>query len=362
MSSPVQTIPYLHREITESIREEIASGKIPVGSRLPSMNALAKERKTSAFTIWRAVRPLVNEGLLESRGRLGMVVVEPKPKLSRVGIYYGADVWNMQETTFYRVLHQELEKQLRSFSVSINFLVDRRMEGQPFEPDKELIRAVEERSIQGLIIPLANLQEMEWLKKLPVLKAVFGTAEVPWRVLKDSKKEMLAMLTSLKEQGVRKVGILGSIPMEASVKHPWTMFYQAFIETVADLGMETRNAWCVLPQELLKPQELEEFGYDAFLRLWANAERPEGIISVSDVAGKGSLTAIIQEQIAVPNDLKVVQYKNKGVGFFTPLPVTWMVTDETQVAAALIDLIRRQVNEESVEEALITGQIVSAHS
>jgi len=356
MNASSKSSSYLHQQITESLREDITSGQIPVGSRLPTMKALAKDWGTSYFTIWRALAPLVREGLLESRGKLGMNVVGPKPTLTCVGIYYGLDVWRISETAFYRSIHQELCRQIEGAGITVKQLVEARPTGQQNVPQAEVAKAVEDRSIQGLIVPITNEAEMSWISQLPVPKAYLGNAPVPWGVTLDRDRGLQTALLQLHQEGVRDVGLITGFSSHHKVPHPLALFFQNFVDLLEELGMRTRNHWCAAPERYLKPHENEQFGYESFQKIWNTnpRQRPDGLICVSDVVGRGLFSALLEKQISVPERLKVVQYKNKHTGFFTPLKARWIEWDEAAVASALFRQLQGQIQGEEPQKILIS--------
>lgn len=57
-------MPHLYQEIAESIRQQIASGDLPHGTRLPSVRDTAKQWRCTPGTVNRAYRQLADEGLI----------------------------------------------------------------------------------------------------------------------------------------------------------------------------------------------------------------------------------------------------------------------------------------------------------
>jgi DNA-binding transcriptional regulator YhcF (GntR family) len=54
-----------------AIRQLVATGALPVGSRLPTVRQLAADLRLAPGTVGRAFRELETEGIIESRGRHG---------------------------------------------------------------------------------------------------------------------------------------------------------------------------------------------------------------------------------------------------------------------------------------------------
>jgi len=70
--------PYLYLALEQSFREEIESGQLAAGERMPSIRELCTARSISKSTVLTAYSRLEAEGLIEARARSGYFVVEPK--------------------------------------------------------------------------------------------------------------------------------------------------------------------------------------------------------------------------------------------------------------------------------------------
>lgn len=78
-SPRVATRP-LYRSIDLSLREEISSGRAPVGSLLPAETELCNRFKVSRYTVREAMRRLADSGLVERRQGAGTVVIARQPR------------------------------------------------------------------------------------------------------------------------------------------------------------------------------------------------------------------------------------------------------------------------------------------
>jgi DNA-binding transcriptional regulator YhcF (GntR family) len=63
-----------YRQIRTQIAVQVSSGKLPPGTRLPTVRALAAELGIAANTVARAYRELEHAGVVTTRGRAGTVV------------------------------------------------------------------------------------------------------------------------------------------------------------------------------------------------------------------------------------------------------------------------------------------------
>jgi DNA-binding GntR family transcriptional regulator len=64
-----------HKQIADSIRQDIQSGRYKLGDKLPTEEGLARIFDTSRPTLRQALSALANEGLISRRPRTGSVVV-----------------------------------------------------------------------------------------------------------------------------------------------------------------------------------------------------------------------------------------------------------------------------------------------
>lgn len=67
-------------QLRGAIRRLVATGELPVGSRLPTVRQLASDLGLAPGTVGRAFRELESEGIIQSRGRHGTHVrAAPSP-------------------------------------------------------------------------------------------------------------------------------------------------------------------------------------------------------------------------------------------------------------------------------------------
>ncbi|WP_433347155.1 GntR family transcriptional regulator [Micromonospora sp. CA-111912] len=90
-ASPVA--PY--EQVRGQLAEQIGDGRLPVGTRLPTVRRLAGELGLAANTVARAYRELEVAGLLETRGRHGTFVAPGRDdavdRLQRAAAGYAAE-------------------------------------------------------------------------------------------------------------------------------------------------------------------------------------------------------------------------------------------------------------------------------
>ncbi|MEV8396290.1 winged helix-turn-helix domain-containing protein [Streptomyces sp. NPDC057596] len=73
-----EPIGYVYMRVADAIEEEIRSGRLPVGARLPNERALATEYGVAAMTARRAIRELRERGLVTTLPSKGTYVLGHK--------------------------------------------------------------------------------------------------------------------------------------------------------------------------------------------------------------------------------------------------------------------------------------------
>ena len=79
----VQSDPHASKPLFDQLRgqiiEGIRSGRLPPGTRLPTVRELAGQLSMAVNTVARAYRELESAGILETRGRFGTFVARTDP-------------------------------------------------------------------------------------------------------------------------------------------------------------------------------------------------------------------------------------------------------------------------------------------
>ncbi|CAL9291108.1 GntR family transcriptional regulator [Streptomyces sp. SudanB25_2051] len=98
MTGPVAS---RHHEIADDLRNQITTGHIKPGERLPSEAALASGYRVSTVTLRRALAVLQGEGLVEKIHGKGNFVRRPLRKIMYVGGWGTLDPWTAAEAALH---------------------------------------------------------------------------------------------------------------------------------------------------------------------------------------------------------------------------------------------------------------------
>ena len=79
---PTGRLP-IYRQLSEQIREAIATGRLTADEKLPSVRELSRTLVVNPNTIARVYTELEREGVIHSRPGLGVFVARPKAELTK---------------------------------------------------------------------------------------------------------------------------------------------------------------------------------------------------------------------------------------------------------------------------------------
>ncbi|MCE9613877.1 MAG: substrate-binding domain-containing protein [Lentisphaerae bacterium] len=355
----VQRAVSLRRQIADHVRGLILSGQLPEHARLPSTQVLAAQWHANPGTVQQAMAQLMKEGLLWRAPRKGTYVRKPAPVCTRVAIYYPDDALTRPSFGFQPALHHRLTECLRREGGEVDIWVDGRPPREQQTPWEPLAQAAAARTVQGVILPYTDAAHLPWLRKLPIPLAAFTEASLPESVTLDPCAFYRLALEALQRQGCRTAGLIG-------VSHPAAVApdgrpaaardVEDFLIESARLDLRWRDAWVRHPRLTAATgrttadivADHHRHGYDAFRAIWAQRERPDGLIVANDVMATGTITAMLELGVQAGRDLRLVLHSNTDVAIFCPMPVTLVAYPTAAIAEALVGQLRRQWQGEPV--------------
>lgn len=333
-----------YRQITDHFRTLINNGELKPGTRLPTAQALAKIWETNHTTIQSALVPLVNEGLIERKRRLGTFVRDRHSAIASVAIYCGANLWS-SDHIFYQLLYKNLEEIYRKQKTRSVLFVDNRPQEKKFVALPDLQRALDRREVQGIIALMLSSPEVEWLGEVGVPVSMFG-----YHGLHPDRVEMFDLVHGrFAADGCRSVGLI--FPLLEAVWHT------AFKRMADRHGLETNPKWM---QSLRKfGPTAESVGYHLFKNIWSQQRRPDGIFVYPDGVCRGVILAALEMGLRIPQDLRLILHRNTGIDYLCPWKIPFLVTDIKEAAHLLMRQLDLQFQHKEAEPiSLVTSRLV----
>ena len=125
-------------------------------------------------------------------------------------------------------------------------------------------------------------------------------------------------------------------------------------ETAASLGLETRSDWLITPAPSKATFEIERFGYEAIKTLWKKKERPDGLFIYPHTAARGSLTALLELGVKIPEERKLVAHGNIETPILSPYPVDWITSSSREIVKAMVKQIQSVLEGNPAKPAQLT--------
>ena len=364
MKSSIQPVSTLqrsdHRRIADELRDQIVKQRLVGGSKLPTTRELATTWNASLGTIYNALQSLTKEGWIERVHGSGTFVTQFENRFACAGIYHDRDVFTNEDASFTRTLHTCLLKQLSALGKETLVFVDSRPENRQGRMLPALAEAIRHRRIQCLIAPTLNDIDFPALIRLNVPTA-FPNNRLNFHNVGFDLEDMLRKgVRSLAKQGCRTVGLLTSMPVaDPSVKVIGDNFYPCFRQAAQAEGVTIHEHWIRKPPKWIPSFDLKRYGYEEFKKLWALPKKPDGLIIYPDTVVRGAILAILKLGLQVPEQMKFVFHGNAHGRLLCPFPTTWVISDEAQMAAQLIQMIQKQFNGETVSSVSLPHSLES---
>jgi DNA-binding LacI/PurR family transcriptional regulator len=331
-----------YRQIAEALRNEILSGKLAPGTRLPSTDQLAATWKSSVFTTHKALVALVKEGWVERLHGAGTYVADPRNRFFCAGIYHGADICSNKHFPFIRSVHESLLEQFGRMGKEVQVFIDSRPAKNQEKVLPALADSVLKRRIQCLVAPSINVNSLPALAKLALPSAFTAYEGVSNRINFNPESFVRESVRHLAAQGCRSVGLITpDLPLKNKDAVYENLFFHSFYQALRKEKMVTRDEWVRAPSQWVAHHE--RHGYQEFQELWKLREKPDGLIVFPDTVAIGVIAAILEIGVrVVPSRVKFVFHRNAHSKCLCPFPVTWAISDEDRLAAGLIELIQMQ--------------------
>lgn len=300
----------LFRQLLAHYEDAISGGELVPGDRLPATTEIAQRFQVAPSTVQEALGLLQQRGLVDRVPGRGTVVSARACALTW-GVVFGLPVMGSADHRVYAVIFEHL----------VNLLRERRCDLRCYlpSPDGSLANAWQdiERDAQAgrlrVLLPLAPSRaidvQLARSRPLPIIDGHPWTCD--W--------------TAMARLGAAHLAAGGR--RRAVVVSPLSDCDRAMLDGCAAGGIEP---------VLVGQANSEAGGFacaDAVLR---RGERPEAWLVGNDNACRGVLTALLWHGVSIPRDTALITHANRGIALVSPLPLTRLEFEPTEMAAAVL--------------------------
>ena len=324
-----------YRQIHDSLKDAIASGRYTSGQRLPSESELVKVFSASRVTVNRALRELQLKGLIERRVGSGSYVSASVaqgytfglliPELGLTEIFepicrgmaetqlaeHHVLLWGKSpsDTHSMESVAKDLCEQWIAKKVSGVFFAPLELSGQKDEVNRRIAELLDQAGIPLVLID-RDLVPFPQRSRHDLVGI-------------DNRRAAYVLTTHLIEAGCRRLAFIGKHRCAPSC----VARAVGFREAVMDAGLELRSE-CV--RQSARPEEKEE------IRDLINTSRPDGIVCANDYTAAQLMRTLEELSIEVPDEIALAGFDDVKYASLLPVALTTVHQPCGEIGAAAV--------------------------
>ncbi|MCC6579491.1 MAG: GntR family transcriptional regulator [Phycisphaeraceae bacterium] len=344
----IETADPVHLQIERFLRQQIQTGEVAPGARLPTTGELARRWRVDRSAIQRAIKPLVAQGLIE-RSRKRGTFVKPSARKALVAVLFGPNLSD-ESAHFYRALLAAIRSQSTEHQWDCRLYDGLNYANKPEHPHQEQtlrnLRAdVPHHDFKGFIHVALRWELTQALEKehapAPVTRWNPDRAETD--LLFDSHQFSRRSVAYLMEMGRRRLAYVQPVIQPDLIGYKPGM--DGFLDATREMNLPQSQVIEVPYTKAGEHFEADiQTGMAKAIQQWrASAEGlPDALIVGDDVAMRGVAMALLEAGITA-KDLPVVTMANEGVRLHYGMPVTKYEYSTRDAAVVMLDLLWKRI-------------------
>ena len=325
-----------YRQIYESLKSAIASGRYQDGQRLPSESELVKVFSASRVTVNRALRELQLKGLIDRRVGSGSYVSTSTaqgytfglliPELGLTEIFEPICrgmaemqmaenhvlLWGKSPADAHALLEsgaKDLCEQWIAKKVSGVFFAPLELSGQKDEINRRIVELFDQSGIPVVLID-RDLVPFPQRSRHDLVGI-------------DNRRAAYVLTTHLIEAGCRRLAFVGKHRAAPSC----VARAAGFREAVMDAGLEYRPEFVC---QSARPEERQE------IRTLIDAARPDGIVCANDYTAAQLMRTLAELSIGVPDEVALAGFDDVKYASLLPVALTTIHQPCAEIGAAAV--------------------------
>lgn len=337
------TAKFLHRSVSQTLRERLLHGRLVGGAKLPALRELASELEVSTMTVQRALRTLEKEGHVYRIAGVGAFVRSHRTGLRRIAMV-SSDLTSPYQLTVVHGVQRAARE--RGWTVQ---LLDAHWD---IELEAANLRRLPELGVRGVLLlpPFSDPRTGDVLSVLdndhfPMVLVDMTTPGL--RVdLATSDNEAGAYTATryLLDRGHRRVLFLAHQLIVSSVMARINGYERALSAAGISPSPEWKT-WVDIGVHTAGYREGRPWlgGCRAIQPLLSRLEKPVAVLAVDSYTGWGVYEACRELNLRIPEDVSVVGFDDVDVtrALFPQMTVISQRTDE--IARAALELLDARI-------------------
>jgi DNA-binding LacI/PurR family transcriptional regulator len=319
--------------ILDSLRQQIVSGKLGPGGRMPTRDELGRHFGVTRVTLQRAMDQLTRDGFIYSRGKLGTFVSENPPHLSSYALVFYSTPEDPGWPRFWTALANEAMALARvgPIKFSTYYGVTGSTDNEDYQ---RLLHDIHAHRLAGLIFSALP----DSLAHTPIVAgSTTPRVAIMWpkpgchvpAVYPDLSSFVDRALDALAARGRRRVAVVSNSPW-------WDQMEEAFLQGVKTRGMEFRPYWAQMVDVPNALRAVHLLMHDE------QKTRPDGLIIADDNLVEHAVAGLLAAGVRVPADVEVVAHCNFPWPVPNVVPVLRLGFDARKVMAASLESLAAQ--------------------
>ncbi len=338
----------LYQQIAEDIKEKIASGAMPPGSRIQPFRELAGVYGVSVMTINKALSGLISEGVLSSRVGKGTFVAEKKSGIPEGRKHLiGFVLRDLTSPFFLEVVRgAEQEAAVRGYRILFSHSANDR------QKEDDQIRFFMGLGVDGLIIASMSrtyvatsvVRELHEAR-FPYCMVSYTHDEDIYMITMDSEKAGYLAADHLIRTGRTRIGYIN----DSKSSIAGGLRKKGYIRALSEHGLEVPTQF-----EYYFPYEGEwndyKSGYEVGVRIAGLEDRPDAMFVFDDMAAIGLQDALLDRGLRVPGDIAVVGVGDIEQSRRARVPLTTVHQARAETGRLAVDRILRRLEGDAAVE------------
>lgn len=351
MSIDLEKPAPLYHQVAESIRSDIASGKLKLGDQIASHQELGEQFNVSLITVKRALHELRIEGVLYSRPGMGTYVAQPTAKKTAVrSKTIGLVLKDLKSPFFSMIVHGIEEHASRK---GYNLIISN--SSKQVAREENLLRHLYNTGVDGLLVvsmthkyTASGMLRKIHDEQFPYVMVSYVKDPDIYYVGTNHEQGGYLAAKHLIECGYRRIGYLngelGNLVGDLRKK--------GFLRALKQARLQAKQKYMF---RLRLKGEWHDYdsGYEVGKQVAKLVDKPEAMFVYNDLAALGFQQALLDKGLKVPEDVAIVGFDGIERGQYAPVPLTTVQQPFDQIGEQAVENLTKRIEGQPAKAKMI---------
>lgn len=336
----------LYQQMVSVFEQQIYSGKLLPGDKIPTTLELSKQFNLAKNTIQQALTVLVERGMVERTTGRG-TFISKQVNCQTIAIVSGLNYLHFENARFHQMLCCEFETQAKTAGWTVKYYLpesENNLDKMLFELESDITAG----RIRGVLVVCSGTLG-NWMENNCAVPYFVGHVENPEK--NDFEKEELYRgLSYLIGRSFNKIAIISDNDNFALVNN---IISKAKTELQADAEIEY----------FFSKDIKESDGYRIVKeQICGRLNDFDALLVTNDFLSKGVIFGLMELGIKIPDDIALMTHANKGIEILSPVPLTRIEVDPADYATYALENLFAKINGEKTKYDLNLPQLIIGKS